>query len=220
MPTLSRKAIIREGALAGLIGGAVFASAQTLAAAIAGMPPGAPWQFFASVVSGGEGVYEEVTLTGFLLGAVIHFGLSTLFGAFFGWIVSRIGRPVRNDLRLELTGGLLYGLVLWVINVQIVGRFLYPWYLELLNPAVQAVVHAVFYGIPLATWLALRIRDVEVPGVHAARHRLQTSSGDEEWLRLQNWETTNRDAHEFTHERQPAAQERREHEREADRTLH
>lgn len=225
MPTLSRRTIIREGALAGLIGGAVFAAGQILAGALSGMPPGAPWQFFLSVLRGGEGIHEEVTFTAFVVGAAIHVALSLLFGMIFGAIVAQIGRPVRNSLAIELTGGALYGLVLWVINVQIVGQFLYPWYLAELNPAVQALIHALFFGVPMATWLALRIRDVEVPGVHEVRHRLQTSSGDEEWLRLRQWKLTNEGAKRFTHERMPEGRAPRDErappaDRHGERTLH
>ena len=203
MPTLEKKTIIWEGALAGLIGGAVFAAGQTLAAALAGLPPGAPWRFFASVAAGDEAVRRSLDFGTFILGAGVHFALSFLFGAFFGWIVSMINRPVRNNLTFELFGGMIYGLVLWLINVEIVGQFLYSWYLTALNPAVQALLHAVFFGLPMATWLALRIRDVEVPGVHAARHRYQTSTGDEEYLRLRQWELANREADHFTHTRRP-----------------
>jgi len=220
MPKLSKRTIIWEGALAGIIGGAVFAAGQTLAAALAGMPPGAPWRFFASVAAGEEGLRGSLDFGTFVLGAGVHFGLSFLFGAFFGWIVSRIDRPVRTNLTFELFGGMVYGLVLWVINVQIVGRFLYSWYLTELNPAVQALLHAVFFGLPMATWLALRIRDVEVPGVHAARHRYQTSTGDEEYLRLRQWEAANRDVDHFTHTRQPPGPPQEAGRRPGSPTLH
>lgn len=184
MAELTRKKIIRESVIAGLIGGAVLAAGQTLAAALAGFEPGAPWQLAASIALGSEGAAGRLTWGHFLLGAVIHFGLAALFGAVFGVIVAKIRRPVRNNLTIELAGGVLYGLVLWVINQEILGRILYPWYLQFSAP-VQAVLHAFFYGVPVATWLALRIREVEVPGVHEARHRYQTATGDDSYLRLQ-----------------------------------
>jgi len=183
MAQLSRKKIIREGVIAGLIGGAMLAAGQTLAAALRGLEPGAPWMLASSLALGRAGAEGRLDFGHFLVGTIIHFGLAAFFGLVFGWIVAQISRPVRNNLTLELAGGLIYGLVLWVINQEILGRLFYPWYLEFSAP-VQAVLHGLFYGVPLATWLALRIRDVEVPGVHEARHRYQTSSGDDEYLRL------------------------------------
>jgi hypothetical protein len=203
MAEMHRKNIIKEAALAGLIGGAVLAAGQTLVAAAGGLDPGAPWALAASVVAGEQA--PGLSLGRFLLGAFIHFGLATLFGALFGVIVAKISRPVRNNLTLELAGGAVYGLVIWVINQQIVGRVLYPWYLDF-NPALQALVHALFYGVPMATWLALRLREVEVAGVHEARHRYQTATGDDSYLRLQRWEARNRG--EETAGRLPPGEER------------
>lgn len=193
MAVASRRKIIGESIIAGLIGGAVFASAQALVASFQGLPPAAPWQYAASVATHTTAEFAPVTFTRFLIGAVIHFGFSAIFGAIFGLIVAAISRPVRNNLTLELAGGALYGLVLWLINVQLIGRLLFPWFLNL-NPLLQAFLHAVCFGMPLATWLALRIRDVEVPGVHAKRQRYQTSTGDEELLRYEQWERNNEEA--------------------------
>ncbi|AKU89617.1 hypothetical protein [Vulgatibacter incomptus] len=50
---------------------------------------------------------------------------------------------------------------------------------------LQAAVHVLFYGVPLATWLSLRIRELEVPGVHELRHRYQTSTGAEQEFRIE-----------------------------------
>lgn len=187
MPKLSRRWIVREAVIGGLIGGATFASGQILYAALAGFPPGAPWQLFASLLMGRGVTVESLTLTSFVIGGIIHFGLSACFGALFGLVVSNLRRRVRNDLGYELSGGIGYGLFLWLLNQQVIARLFYPWYLDF-NPAVQALLHGLFFGLPLASWLTLRIRDVETPGVHAARHRYQTSSGDEEYLRLRQWE--------------------------------
>jgi hypothetical protein len=206
MAEMSRKKIIREAALAGLIGGAALAAGQTLVAAATGLAPGAPWQLAASLAMG-EDVAGRLNWGIFLLGAFIHFGLATVFGALFGMVVATISRPVRNNISLELAGGALYGLVIWAINQQVVGRLLYPWYLDF-NPAVQALVHALFYGVPMATWLALRLRDVEVAGVHEARHRYQTSTGDEEYLRLRQWQVHNRAENETLGSRVPPEGER------------
>ncbi len=190
MAEMHRKNIIREAALGGLIGAAVLAAGQTLAAAATGLDPGAPWELAASVAMGEAGVAGRLDVGRFLLGAFIHFGLGTLFGALFGAVVAHISRPVRNNITLELAGGAIYGVVLWVLNQQIVGRVMYPWYLDF-NPAVQALIHALFYGVPLATWLALRLREVEVAGVHEARHRYQTATGDDSYLRMQRWQAKN-----------------------------
>lgn len=181
----SRHRIVVEGALGGLIAGASLAAGQLLAAAWSGVPPGTPWQLWSSLVLGREALDGGLSLLRFVLGFVLNFGLSTAFGALFGLVVAAIRRPLRDDLAVQLTGGAIYGIALWAINYQIIGRLFFPWF-SVLNPGVQLLIHALFYGLPLATWMALTLRDLEVPGVHEARHRYQTSTGDEEWDRLQH----------------------------------
>lgn len=181
----SRRRIVSEGAIGGLFGGATLAAGQLMAAAFSGVPPGTPWQLWSSLILGQGALDGGLNLGRFVLGFLLNFGLSTLFGTLFGVIVARISRPLRNDLAVQLSGGVAYGIVLWVINYQLIGRLFFPWFAGL-NAGVQLVLHGLFYGLPLATWMALTLRDLEVPGVHEVRHRYQTSTGDEEWYRLQH----------------------------------
>lgn len=181
----SRRRIVIEGALGGLIAGGSLAAGQLMAAAFSGVPPGTPWQLWSSLILGQDALVGGLNLGRFVLGFLLNFGLSTLFGTLFGLVVAAISRPIRNDLGVQLTGGVLYGIALWALNYQIIGRLFFPWFAQL-NAGVQLVLHALFYGLPLATWMALTLRDLEVPGIHEARHRYQTSTGDEEWERLQH----------------------------------
>lgn len=185
MAVASRRRIIREGVTGGLVGGGTLAAGQLLIASIAGVPPGTPWQLWSSLVLGQGALVGDLSLLRFILGFVIHFGLSTAFGLLFSLVVAAISRPMRNDLTVQLGGGFIYGMVLWLINYQLIGRLFFPWFAAL-NPGVQLMAHGLFYGLPLATWMAMMLRDLEVPGVHEARHRYQTSTGDEELLRLQH----------------------------------
>ncbi len=77
-------------------------------------------------------------------GVILHFALAISFGVGFA-IVSRF---VRN--RIQLVGaGLVYGTLLWVLNFEILGRTVFPFFSNPHGPNVvfQGIIHPFIYGL-------------------------------------------------------------------------
>lgn len=139
---------IRSGATKGLAAGAIFAVLQMLLALLAGESLLAPWRMAASVVLGGEGL-TTMGVAAFLIGFLIHFSLAALFGTVYGLIMNKADNRTRVSLGREAGLGILFGLALWLLNFQVLARLLYPWFLA--TPQfVQALLHALAFGLPLA----------------------------------------------------------------------
>jgi hypothetical protein len=183
MRELGRERVLREGVIGGLVAGLFFAASELLGAALAGLGPGVPWQLSASLLLGGSQVSAPIRFAQFFIGGAVHFGLAALFGLVFGAISAALGKRRRNSYGFMLTAGAFYGALLWVVNFQVVARLAFPWFLEI-TPASQFALHVLAYGVPLAYWVALRVRDVETPRVHRTRHAWQTPDGEEEIGRL------------------------------------
>lgn len=142
------KRIVTEGLISGLIAGAVFAMAEVIVAAVMGMSPLMPFRMFASVVFG-RGALDGMSIgLAFVLGGIVHFVLSSVYGMIYGWFTNRLSSENRASWARQGAIGVVYGIVLWVVNFQIIARLAYPWFLEA-NQVLQALVHALFYGLPV-----------------------------------------------------------------------
>ena len=62
--------------------------------------------------------------------------------------------------------GLLFGVLLWFVNFQIIARMVYPWVLQA-PQFLQMAMHAAFFGFPLALMYARAERQVHHIGAHA-----------------------------------------------------
>ncbi|MBI2896267.1 MAG: hypothetical protein HYY06_22105 [Deltaproteobacteria bacterium] len=150
-----------NGAGSGLIAGVIFGVMEIVGAAIMGMPPLQPLRMFASVLLGGDALRETPLGLAALIGIVVHLVLSAAFGVIYALLNRPLAAKVRTSFSRESALGLLYGLVLWVVNVQVIARFAYSWFLE--TPQfLQAVMHAVFYGLPLAVMYVAGERRIHV----------------------------------------------------------
>ncbi len=99
-----------------------------------------------------------------VVGLLIHFGLSALFGLIFTWMtesrIHELARP-RAMLVLAATG---YGLLLWPLNLYLIAPFVgWEWFAQETEPAVQAAAH-LCYGLLLGLYLSHRLepRPVQV----------------------------------------------------------
>lgn len=83
------------------------------------------------------------------IGLVTHVGLSVAFGVLFGLLVLLL-RPLRRLAWLVL-GGVAYGLLLYVVNVQVLARAWFQWYVDAdgSNQIVLVLLHG-GYGLLLA----------------------------------------------------------------------
>lgn len=145
---------INEGVRFGLIAGLIFGLMEIVGAIVMGDPALMPLRMFSSVVLGQEAMMETGLGTAVVVGLIAHFAISALYGLIYGLVNARFtaGRE-RTRYGSQAWIGLLFGLGVWLVNFQIIARFLYPWFLG--TPQVlQAVMHAVFFGLPLAVMYA------------------------------------------------------------------
>jgi hypothetical protein len=136
----------REGAFFGVVAGVIFAACELAAARVSDAPL-LPVRMSASLLLGPSAVGAGAFAPAVLLGVGIHLFLSATFGAMYGFFVELLDRERSWGYQAGL--GMLYGLVLWALNFQVLARATHPWFLGAAQP-LQAVLHACAFGLPLA----------------------------------------------------------------------
>jgi hypothetical protein len=159
---------IGEGIAAGLIAGVIFAVVEIAGAVMMGNPALMPVRMFASVVLG-QGAMEGPLGTPLVVGTIAHLGLSAVFGIIYGLFSGRLSGATKTSFGRQAGIGILFGLALWFVNFQIIARVLYPWFLGA-PQFVQAVMHGLAFGLPLALIYAASERRVHahVPAARTA----------------------------------------------------
>ncbi len=145
--------LLTRGVVAGLAGGLLFILVNMFAAQSAGKPPIAPFLAISTIFRFSDmpmlepamGVPVEI-----VLGIIVHLVLSAVFGVVF----ALIARYLRSSLLL-VGGALVYGLVLYIVNFQIIGRLLFPWFVNPMGPnqLLELIVHPLAYGLVLVPFL-------------------------------------------------------------------
>jgi uncharacterized membrane protein YagU involved in acid resistance len=152
---------VGEGVTAGTIAGVIFAMMEIIGAATMGTPALMPIRMFASVVLG-KGAMEGPLGTALLVGTIAHLLLSAVFGIAYGVVSARLSGATRTSFGRQAGIGILFGLAVWFVNFQIIARVLYPWFLG--TPQfLQAMMHGLFFGLPLALIYAASERRVHAP---------------------------------------------------------
>lgn len=159
-PEGEERFLLREGILGGLVAGVIFAVVQMIVAGAAGMGAMAPWRMFASIVAGRGALVGEMTFGLFLLGFIVHFVLSALFGMIWGAIARGLPYEVRTSWGQHAAGAMAFGFVLWLVNFQVIARVAYPWFLGM-NQLAQVLLHVLAFGLPLGLYLVARLRPGE-----------------------------------------------------------
>ena len=152
--------VLREGLLGGLVAGAVFALAQMLLALATGASALLPWALFASILLGQGALAAPLNLSIFIVGFAVHFVLSSLFGLLWGAIAKSVAPSVRDHFGPHAIAAMIYGLILWLVNFQIIARVVYPWFLDA-RPLAQLFLHVLAYGLPLGLYLCARLRPLD-----------------------------------------------------------
>ncbi|WP_373047687.1 hypothetical protein [Vulgatibacter sp.] len=152
--------VLREGLIGGLLAGAVFALAEMLVSAAMGGSIFGPWAMFASILLGSSALSAEFTLGIFIVGFVVHFVLSALFGLIWGATAKSVSRGIRDSWGAHAVAAMIYGLVIWLVNFQVIARVVYPWFLQT-NALAQILLHALAFGLPLGLYLTARLRPIE-----------------------------------------------------------
>lgn len=144
---------LRQGALAGVVAGVVFAAFEMAAAgAISGWSAIAqPLRMSGAIVLGPmalEPTYPFVTAV--MTGVVVHLVLSAVYGSVFAVAAAGL-RPRRTLITLATA----YGLALGLLNFYVIAPAAFPWFRET-SPIVQFVAHTFFFGTLMgyAIWRA------------------------------------------------------------------
>ncbi len=143
-----------QGAIGGVVAGAMMAVAEMVWSAAAGMGFWMPLQMMASVPIGK--MPPEIGLgTAIPLGMMTHMVMSMMFGIVFAIVVYAV--PALRSRATLLASATVYGFMLWAMNFFIVAPILgRPWFAE--SDSVQQVVsHAMFFGTVLGLYLSIRV---------------------------------------------------------------
>lgn len=151
--TGSTKRTVGEGIGFGILAGIVFAMMEMVGAAIMGNPPLMPFRMFASLAMGAEALETTAAATAFFVGAAVHLGLSAVYGLIYTSVSAQLTPQARTSWGRQAGIGLAFGVALWLVNFQVIARFWFPWFLD--APQLpQAMMHAVFFGLPLGLMCA------------------------------------------------------------------
>lgn len=159
---------LKEGIGVGVAAGIVFALAEVVVSAIQGVPALTPFRMFASIVLGGEALTATSLGVAFVVGALVHLAISAFYGLIYGAMASSLSVDKRESYGTEAFLGAGYGLAVWFVNFQIIARIGYPWFLDT-SQLLQAILHAAFYGAPLAIFYAGAERRAHVPTTTVSR---------------------------------------------------
>lgn len=136
------------GALSGFLAGVVFIALNSWFATTMGKPALAPFKVIATLAQGPPPPQATVWV-GMVIHAVLSALLGLVFAALAGWIRER-------SAGLLMWAGILYGVVVYVIDFQVLSRFVpqFNAFLAATNQPLELAVHLVF-GAVLAALLAL-----------------------------------------------------------------
>lgn len=136
---------VTRGAVAGLAGGTVFILANMVFANAHGKPPVAPLLSVSTIFTGAAMPAMSPVLA--ITGLVLHVFLSMVYGAVFGAIVA----PLTRSNGLLVVSGLVFGLVLFLVDFEVFGRTAFPWFTNPNgpNPVFELIVHPIAFGLVL-----------------------------------------------------------------------
>jgi len=140
-----------NGLLFGMAAGVVLALAEVVLAVATGDSPMRPVRMSAGVILGPAVFSAQVPDgTALLLGVGVHLAISAVVGLFYSVLDALLPPDGRGRWEFQAAVGMLYGIFVWLVNFQFVGRGSYPWFLDV-PQFPQIVLHAIFLGLPLST---------------------------------------------------------------------
>lgn len=142
---------LRQGALAGIIAGLVFAVFEMAASAVmmGAEAATAPLRMIGAIALGEQALDPGYSiLAAGLAGVTVHMILSIIYGAVFAAVAGGL-RPGPALIGLASA----YGFALWLLNFYLIAPAAFPWFADA-DPAVQFVAHTFFFGSVLgfALW--------------------------------------------------------------------
>ena len=141
---------IRQGAMAGVVAGVVFAAFEMVVSAVM-MGAAAFWtplRMIGAIALGPEALDPTYSLAAAgLAGLAVHVVLAVVYGGVFAAIAGglRSGPAI-----IGLASA--YGFALWLLNFYVIAPAAFPWFGDA-NPTVQFIAHTVFFGTVLGIYL-------------------------------------------------------------------
>lgn len=142
---------ITRGTVAGIGAGLAFLLANMGWATTDDLPAVAPLLDISTIFN----IQDEPVPTpeNVAVGLVTHLGLSTVFGVVFALIATRL-----RDLRALVLGAVGFGVALYLVNFQILGRTAFPWFQEGPDQLFELFAHAGFGLLLVPFFLSRRLR--------------------------------------------------------------
>lgn len=156
---------LARGVVAGIGAGLLFLLANMWYADSQGLPAVAPLFDISTIfyfTDKPDPIPENAAV-----GLVVHLALSAGFGVLFA-----IFAPMFSSGRMLALATLVFGLALYVVNFQILGRIFFEWFQEGPNQTFEVFAHA-GYGLLLAPFLLGYAGATERIGAIAGRGRSQ-----------------------------------------------
>lgn len=133
------------GVVMGLLAGMAFILFELIMAAIIGPSAVMVLRAISAIVLGPGALEPSVNVgAAVVIGLIVHFVLSAVFGLIFSMVVWAVPSLISSDGVL-LGAAAIYGLVLWIVNFYVIAPRAFPWFTEA-NPVVQFFAHILFYG--------------------------------------------------------------------------
>ncbi len=151
---------IARGVVAGSAAGLLFLLANMWFAVSQGMPAAAPLYDISTIFH--FAAAPDPTPENAVVGLVTHLTLSAGFGIALALLAPLLGSRARL-----VAGGAGFGIVLYIVNFQILGRVAFEWFQVGPNQTFELIAHA-GYGLALVPFLL---------GFAAARQREAATSG-------------------------------------------
>lgn len=135
-------ALMTRGAAAGLVGGFAFLIATMFFVVTQGLPAIAPLLDISTVFH--ASAKPVISPENMFVGLVTHLCLSIVFGLGFALLT-----PLLHRSRSLVTGAIVYGLALYVLNFQILGRTAFPWFTNPHGPnqTFEVLIHPLVFGL-------------------------------------------------------------------------
>jgi hypothetical protein len=132
---------LARGVVAGTAAGLLFLLANMWYADSQGMPAAAPLYDISTIFHFAD--KPEPSPENLVIGLVVHLTLAAAFGAAFAVLA-----PLARGRAMVVAFGAAFGLALYVLNFQILGRLFFEWFQEGPNQAFEVVAH-LGYGLLL-----------------------------------------------------------------------
>lgn len=92
------------------------------------------------------------------VGLPLHVTLAALLAVLHRALHVTLPAATRTSARAQAAGGGLFGLLVYLVNVQLIARATYPWFLD--APQLRlAALHVLLFGLPLGLMAAVASRE-------------------------------------------------------------